>query len=85
VAGVFGLALTFRSGERAGERSTWLLGGIVSVALGIVLYIRPDIGAESLAVMLGCSASRSVSPRWFCRPKPTNSAPKAAQWLPTPG
>jgi uncharacterized membrane protein HdeD (DUF308 family) len=53
VAGVFELSLTFRSGERAGEHAMWLLGGIVSVALGIVLFIRPDIGAVSLADLFG--------------------------------
>jgi uncharacterized membrane protein HdeD (DUF308 family) len=53
VAGVYEVGLTFRSGEGAGERAMWLLGGIVSIALGVVLFIRPDIGAESLAVVFG--------------------------------
>jgi uncharacterized membrane protein HdeD (DUF308 family) len=53
VAGVFQLALTFTSGERTGERAMWLLGGTVSVALGVVLFIRPDIGAVSLAQVFG--------------------------------
>jgi uncharacterized membrane protein HdeD (DUF308 family) len=53
VAGVFEVGLTFRSGEGAGERALWLLGGIVSIALGLVLFVRPDIGAESLAIVFG--------------------------------
>jgi uncharacterized membrane protein HdeD (DUF308 family) len=53
VAGVFEVGLTFRSGERAGERAMWLLGGIVSIALGLVLFIRPDIGAASMAIVFG--------------------------------
>jgi uncharacterized membrane protein HdeD (DUF308 family) len=53
VAGVFEVSLTFRSGEGSGERAMWLLGGIVSIALGVVLFIRPDIGAESLAIVFG--------------------------------
>jgi uncharacterized membrane protein HdeD (DUF308 family) len=53
VAGVFEIGLTFRSGEGAGERAMWLLGGIVSIALGLVLFVRPDIGAESLAIVFG--------------------------------
>jgi uncharacterized membrane protein HdeD (DUF308 family) len=53
VAGVFEVGLTFRSGEGAGERAMWLLGGIVSIALGVVLFIRPDIGAASLAIVFG--------------------------------
>jgi uncharacterized membrane protein HdeD (DUF308 family) len=53
VAGAFEISLTFRSGEGAGERAMWLLGGIVSIALGLVLFIRPDIGAESLSIVFG--------------------------------
>lgn len=51
--GAFEVGLTFRSGERAAERAMWLLGGIVSIALGMVLFIRPDIGAASLATVFG--------------------------------
>jgi uncharacterized membrane protein HdeD (DUF308 family) len=51
--GAFEVGLTFRSGERAAERAMWLLGGIVSIALGMVLFIRPDIGAASLAIVFG--------------------------------
>jgi uncharacterized membrane protein HdeD (DUF308 family) len=53
VAGVFEVGLTFRGGERAGERALWLLGGTVSIALGLVLFMRPGIGAESLAIVFG--------------------------------
>jgi uncharacterized membrane protein HdeD (DUF308 family) len=31
----------------------WALTGLVSVALGVVLFIRPDIGALSLATVFG--------------------------------
>jgi uncharacterized membrane protein HdeD (DUF308 family) len=53
VTGVVEVALAFRSGETAGERSVWALTGLVSVALGLVLFIRPDIGALSLATVFG--------------------------------
>jgi hypothetical protein len=53
VVGMFEIGLTFRRGEGAGERAMWLLGGIVSVALSLVLFIRPDIGAASLAIVFG--------------------------------
>ena len=54
VAGVFEFGLTFRTGEGTGDRAMWLLGGIVSVAaLGVVLFIRPGIGAECLAIVFG--------------------------------
>jgi uncharacterized membrane protein HdeD (DUF308 family) len=31
----------------------WALSGLVSIALGVVLFIRPDIGAFSLATVFG--------------------------------
>jgi hypothetical protein len=37
--------------ERAGQRAMWALSGLVSIALGVVLLIRPDIGAISLATV----------------------------------
>ena len=33
-----------------------MLSGLVSVALGVVLFIRPDIGAVSLATVFGLYA-----------------------------
>ena len=53
VTGVVEVALAFRQGETAGERAMWGLTGLVSVALGVVLFIRPDIGALSLATVFG--------------------------------
>ena len=31
----------------------WALGGLVSIVLGVVLALRPDIGALSLATVFG--------------------------------
>ncbi|MDX6252163.1 MAG: hypothetical protein QOF10_5523 [Kribbellaceae bacterium] len=53
VSGVIEVAMAFRHGEDAGERAMWALTGLVSIALGIVLAIRPDIGAVSLATVFG--------------------------------
>jgi uncharacterized membrane protein HdeD (DUF308 family) len=53
VTGIVEVALTFRQGETAGERAMWALTGLVSIVLGIVLFIRPDIGAVSLATVFG--------------------------------
>jgi uncharacterized membrane protein HdeD (DUF308 family) len=53
VTGVIAAALAFRQGETAGERAMWAISGLISVALGIVLFIRPDIGAVSLATVFG--------------------------------
>jgi uncharacterized membrane protein HdeD (DUF308 family) len=53
VSGVIEAALAFRQGEGAGERAMWALTGLISIALGVVLFIRPDIGAASLATVFG--------------------------------
>ena len=53
VSGVIEVVMAFRHGEYAGERAMWALTGLVSIALGIVLAIRPDIGAVSLATVFG--------------------------------
>jgi hypothetical protein len=84
LAGVFELGLTFRGGERAGERAMWLLGGTVSIALGVVLFIRPDIGAESLAVLFGLYSVAFGISALVLSAQADEVRPKAAQWLPTP-
>ena len=53
VTGVAEIALTVNVGEDAGERSLLGLAGLVSVALGVVLVIRPDVGAVTLAQVYG--------------------------------
>ena len=53
VTGVIEVVLAFRRGEEAGERALGALGGLVSIALGVVLVIRPDVGAVSLAIVFG--------------------------------
>jgi uncharacterized membrane protein HdeD (DUF308 family) len=53
VTGIVEVALAFQQGETAGQRAAWILTGLVSVALGIVLFIRPDVGALSLATVFG--------------------------------
>jgi uncharacterized membrane protein HdeD (DUF308 family) len=84
LAGVFELGLTFRSGERAGERTLWLLGGIVSVALAVVLFIRPDIGAESLAIVFGLYSVAFGISALVLSTQATELRSKAAHWLPAP-
>jgi uncharacterized membrane protein HdeD (DUF308 family) len=53
VTGITEVTLAFREGKTAGERAMWALGGLVSIALGVVLALRPDIGALSLATVFG--------------------------------
>jgi uncharacterized membrane protein HdeD (DUF308 family) len=53
VTGIIEAGLAFRQGATAGERALWATTGLISIALGIVLFIRPDIGALSLASVFG--------------------------------
>jgi uncharacterized membrane protein HdeD (DUF308 family) len=53
VTGIIEVALAFQRGETAGERAMWALGGLVALALGMVLVLRPGIGALSLATVFG--------------------------------
>jgi uncharacterized membrane protein HdeD (DUF308 family) len=53
VTGIVEVVLAFRQGEAAGDRTLWAITGLISVALGVVLFIRPDIGALSLATVFG--------------------------------
>jgi uncharacterized membrane protein HdeD (DUF308 family) len=46
----------FAAGERAGTRVLFLLGGLVSVAFGVVLLARPGVGALTLALLYGLFA-----------------------------
>ena len=53
VGGVFEFFAGFASGESAGTRALFILGGLVSVAFGVVLFARPGIGAVTLALLFG--------------------------------
>jgi uncharacterized membrane protein HdeD (DUF308 family) len=52
-AGLIEFAAGFRSGEQAGTRALYILGGLVSIAFGVVLFARPGIGAITLALLFG--------------------------------
>jgi uncharacterized membrane protein HdeD (DUF308 family) len=53
ITGVVEVAMAFPQGQTAGSRAMWSLSGLVSIALGVVLFIHPDIGAASLATVFG--------------------------------
>jgi uncharacterized membrane protein HdeD (DUF308 family) len=53
VAGAWEIGMVFASGEAAGRRALFAISGLLSVALGIVLFARPDIGAVSLVEVFG--------------------------------
>ena len=43
----------FGRGETAGTRAMFILTGLVSVAFGVLLFARPDVGAVTLALLFG--------------------------------
>ena len=47
------IGAAFRAGEPAGTRALFILGGLVSVAFGVVLFAHPGIGAITLALLFG--------------------------------
>ena len=53
VGGCFEVFAGFASGETAGTRALFILGGLVSIAFGVVLFARPNVGAVTLALLFG--------------------------------
>jgi uncharacterized membrane protein HdeD (DUF308 family) len=56
VGGTFEFLAAFRAGEPASLRTLLTLGGLVSVAFGVVILARPGIGALTLALLFGLFA-----------------------------
>jgi uncharacterized membrane protein HdeD (DUF308 family) len=52
-AGVAEVIAAFARGESAGTRAMFILAGLVSIAFGVVLFSRPNIGAVTLALLFG--------------------------------
>jgi len=52
-AGLVEFSAAFASGEPAGTRAMLILGGLVTIAFGVVLCARPGIGAITLALLFG--------------------------------
>ena len=53
IAGAVEITAAFAAGEPTGARALFILGGLVSIAFGVVLSARPDIGAVTLALLFG--------------------------------
>ncbi len=53
IGGFVELVAAFQSGETAGTRALFILGGLVSIAFGVVLFARPGVGAVTLALLFG--------------------------------
>jgi uncharacterized membrane protein HdeD (DUF308 family) len=47
------IAAAFGKGEQAGTRAMFILGGLISIAFGVVLCARPGVGAITLALLFG--------------------------------
>ena len=52
-AGVAEIIAAFARGESAGTRAMFILAGLVSIAFGVVLFSRPNVGAVTLALLFG--------------------------------
>jgi uncharacterized membrane protein HdeD (DUF308 family) len=53
VGGVAEIVAGFAAGETAGTRAMFILAGLVSVAFGVLLFARPNVGAVTLALLFG--------------------------------
>jgi uncharacterized membrane protein HdeD (DUF308 family) len=53
IGGIFEIFAAFQSGETAGTRALFTVGGLVSILFGVVLFARPSIGAYTLALLFG--------------------------------
>jgi uncharacterized membrane protein HdeD (DUF308 family) len=53
IAGLVEFSAAFGPGEPAGTRAMLILGGLITIAFGVVLCARPDIGAVTLALLFG--------------------------------
>ena len=53
VTGLFEVTAAFQAGETGGTRALYVLGGLVSVTFGVVLFARPGVGAITLALLFG--------------------------------
>ena len=53
IAGLTEVSAAFGGGAPAGNRAMVILGGLVSVAFGVVLFAHPGVGAITLAMLFG--------------------------------
>ena len=53
VTGFIEIYAGFQDGERAGTRALFFVSGLISIAFGTVLFVRPGMGAVTLALLFG--------------------------------
>ena len=52
-AGLLQIFAAFGAGEPAGTRALFILGGLATIAFGVVLFAHPGVGALTLALLFG--------------------------------
>jgi uncharacterized membrane protein HdeD (DUF308 family) len=53
VVGCLEIFAAFADDEPAGQRAYLIIGGLVAIALGVVMFTTPDVGSLSLALLFG--------------------------------
>ena len=53
VGGLVEIGTAFQAGESGGTRAMFIVGGLLTVAFGVVLCARPDIGTLTVALLFG--------------------------------
>ena len=53
IGGLVEIAAAFQAGQQAGTRAMYILGGLITIAFGVVLCARPGLGAITLAILFG--------------------------------
>ena len=53
ITGLLEIGAAFGAGEPTGTRALFILGGLASIAFGVVLFARPGVGAITLALLFG--------------------------------
>jgi len=76
IAALAGIPAAFGRGEPAGTRALLILGGLITIAFGVVLCARPGIGAVTLALRLGKVLYLGISdtPAWVAAQMQTLAA-----------
>jgi uncharacterized membrane protein HdeD (DUF308 family) len=61
IGGCFEIFAAFGNGETAGTRALFILGRLVSIAFGVMIFARPNVGAVTLALLFGRFSLSGVS------------------------
>lgn len=56
IGGFVEIIAAFGSDETAGSRAMFVIGGLMSVVFGVILFSRPSLGATTLALLFGLFA-----------------------------